>query len=133
MFLISLAIALAISLLSLILFGTYTEEISDHNLTSSECTIQNEYQGTNYAFFYHLFLWILFLFVLIFLSVCYTMIGRKIYKQMGLRPSMASNNDFCTNTSFTVLKTSQNVCKENCTVSRNMSTLRKIFNSSRTG
>jgi hypothetical protein len=120
----TVAIALAISLPSLILFGTYTEEISDHNLTSSSCAIQNEYQGTNYALCYHIFIYILFLFVLIFLSVCYTMIGRKIYKQMGLlRPSMTSNNDVCTNTSFTVLKTSQNVCKENCNVSQNMSTL----------
>jgi hypothetical protein len=57
----TVAIALVISLPSLILYGAYTEEISHHNLTSSACTIQNKYQGTNFALFYHIFLWILFL------------------------------------------------------------------------
>jgi hypothetical protein len=132
MCLVTVAVALAFSWPALILFGTYIEEISDQNLTSSTCTIQNEYQGTTYALLYNGFLWILFFIVLFVLIVCYIIIGKKIYKQMGLRPSRVSNSDepkgldpvsrddVSTNTSLTV----QNVFREN-TISRNMSTLSK--------
>jgi hypothetical protein len=128
-------IALAFSWPSLILFGTYTKEFSDHNLTSSTCTIQNEYQGTTYALIYNGFLWILFVSVLIFLGVFYAMIGKKIFTQLGRRISTSSicdqskgndnvsGDDITTDTSFVAVKSRQNLFREHSTISRKMSTV----------
>ena len=138
MCLATVGIALVFSWPALILFGTYTTHISDYNLTSNTCTIQNEYQGTTYALVYNGFLWILFVSVLIFLAVFYILIGKRIFSQMGQHISSAtirtnsdtdksidtvSGDDITTDISFVPGKSSQNLCRQHSAISRKMSTI----------
>ncbi|XP_062621630.1 cholecystokinin receptor-like [Saccostrea cucullata] len=88
---VAVIIAILFSSPVFFLIGTRRVQLP-HNVTGYDCSTDDKYKNTIYPVVLNGVLFLFFVFAIIFLSVIYILIGKKIFKHVKFHTSVASTN-----------------------------------------